>query len=288
MNRFASVSLWCCAAALVGAFTVLPGCAHAQQAAEPWQSLMPTPLLLLGEVHDAPEHQQLQVQAIRALAEQGALKALVVEMAEQGQNTTGLPTNASPDQVRQQLGWDESPGTSGWPWAVYGPVMMEAVRAGVPVLGGNLPRNQLRAAMSDAKLDNALDAASLSAVQQLVRTGHCDLLPESQIAPMARIQIARDRSMAQTAESALQPGGTVLLIAGNEHVRKDLGIPRHLLSTTTPRVLQALPAPADGANSATAQTAPERADATFWSASRPEADHCAALREMWQNRKPAR
>ena len=285
MNRFAPVSHWCSASALLAALTVLPGCAHTPPSTEPWQSLLPTPLLLLGEVHDAPEHQQLQMRAISALAEQGVLKAVVVEMAEQGKHTTGLPANASPDQVKQQLGWDETPGTSGWSWAVYGPVIMQAVGAGVPVLGGNLPRSQLRPAMTNATLDSTLDAASLNAIQQLVRRGHCDLLPESQIAPMARIQIARDRAMAQTAESVLNTSGTVLLIAGNEHVRKDLGIPRHLRNSNPARVLQALPTPA---NNAGAHTAQERTDATFWSPNRQEVDHCASLREQWQHRKPTR
>ena len=54
------------------------------------------------------------------------------------------------------------------------------------------------------------------------------MLPESQIAPMTRMQIARDRSLAQTLERAVVPGKTVLLLAGARHVDEQLGVPLHL------------------------------------------------------------
>ena len=38
------------------------------------------------------------------------------------------------------LAWDDA----GWPWAAYGPAVMAAVRAGVPVLGANRPRSRMR------------------------------------------------------------------------------------------------------------------------------------------------
>ena len=44
---------------------------------------------------------------------------------------------------------------------------------------------------------------------------------------MARIQIARDANMALTAQEAVRPGQTVLLLAGGEHVLRHRGIPTH-------------------------------------------------------------
>jgi uncharacterized iron-regulated protein len=55
--------------------------------------------------------------------------------------------------------------------------------------------------------------------------GHCGLLPASQVPAMARIQIARDERMSRTAQQWMSKGGTVLLLAGAEHVKKDRGIP---------------------------------------------------------------
>ena len=57
------------------------------------------------------------------------------------------------------------------------------------------------------------------------------MLPESQIAPMTRMQIARDRAMAQTITEAAQAGRTVVLLAGHGHVAPALGVPQHLPST---------------------------------------------------------
>ncbi|MDB5881821.1 MAG: hypothetical protein JWP43_1699 [Ramlibacter sp.] len=181
-------------------------------------------LLLLGEQHDAAGHRRLQRLVIETLASRDRLAAVAVEMAEQGGSTAGLGPTATEEQVRSALHWNEA----GWSWPTYAPVVMAAVRAGVPVLGANLPRSQMAAAMGDSSLDAKLPGPALNAQQQAIRTGHCGLLPESQVAPMTRIQIARDRSMAQVLEKAVVPGKTVVLIAGNGHVDPALGIPQHL------------------------------------------------------------
>ena len=186
--------------------------------------LLPADALLLGEQHDAPEHQRIHQQVVQALAAQGQLAALVLEMANQGGSTSGLSPQASEADIQTALRWDER----AWPWAAYGPAVLSAVRAGVPVLGANLPRDALRATMRDASLDQRLPGAALAEQQQRIRNGHCDLLPESQIAPMTRMQIARDRAMAQTITEAAQAGRTVLLLAGHGHVTPALGVPQHL------------------------------------------------------------
>lgn len=203
---------------------LLLACALAACAA-PAPSSDPLPdALLLGEQHDAPLHQRLHRQTVERLAQQGRLAAVALEMAEQGTSTAGLPPSADEAAVRAALRWDDR----GWPWAAYGPAVMAAVRAGVPVLGANLPRAQMREAMAQAALDAQLDPPALKAQQQAIREGHCGLLPEAQIAPMTRIQIARDRAMAQTLAGARQPGKTVVLLAGAGHVDATLGVPRHL------------------------------------------------------------
>lgn len=180
--------------------------------------------VLIGEQHDAKSHARVHERWVRTLAERGTLAALALEMAERGGSTAGLPRNASEEDVQQALRWSKG----SWPWARYSPAIMAAVRAGVPVVGANLPRDQNREAMKDDVLDKLLPAAVLAAQQEAVRVGHCDMLPPQQIAPMARIQIARDVAMAQVVSSLVQPGKTVLLLAGSGHVRRDAGVPLHL------------------------------------------------------------
>jgi uncharacterized iron-regulated protein len=145
-------------------------------------------------------------------------------MAQSPRSTAGLPVAAGEAQVREALGWSQE----GWSWAAYGPAVMAAVRAGVPVVGANLDAAQMRAAMADARLDALLPQEALRGQQQAIRAGHCDTLPEQQIGPMARVQIARDRAMAEAVARAAVPGKTVVLLAGAGHVDPKLGVPVHL------------------------------------------------------------
>lgn len=231
--------------------------------------LLPARALLLGEQHDATEHQALQQAAVQRLAGRGQLAAVVMEMADQGKQTDGLPAGASEEQVRQALGWSDD---TGWPWPAYGPVVMAAVRAGVPVAGGNLPRSAMRGAMQDTSLDGVLEPAGLERQKQGIREGHCGLLPESQIGPMTRIQLARDRAMATTLQERSRAGQTVLLIAGNGHVRQDIGVPRHLPAGFDHRVLVAQAGEAG---------AGLPADAVWPTPALPPKDYCAELRQRF-------
>ena len=234
---------------------------------------LPADVLLLGEQHDADAHQRVQQVIVATLVGRGQLAALALEMADSGTSTASSPPSASPEQVRALLRWDDA----AWPWAAYGPVVMTAVRAGVPVLGANLPRSEMRASMADSQLDQRLPGPALKAQQQLIRQGHCDLLPEGQITPMTRIQIARDRRMADTMAKAVQPGKVVVLISGSVHADKQLGVPQHLpagLQVKSVRLLaggQVLPG--------------ESFDSVWITEALPDKDHCAGLREQFG--KPA-
>src|SRR3989344_3595129 len=116
------------------------------------QALLPTDVLLLGEQHDAPEHQRLQRETALWLAAKGQFAAVVGGGAGSGPSTPALPRDATDAQAQAALQWNDA----AWPWKAYGPVVMAAVAAGVPVLGGNLPRAQMRAAMGEARWDQAL------------------------------------------------------------------------------------------------------------------------------------
>ena len=212
------------------------------------------------------------------LAARGELAALALEMAEQGRSTAGLPRHASESQVQRALAWRDA----GWPWQTYRPVVMAAVRAGVPVLGANLPAARQREAMRDAALDARLPPAALAEQQQRMRDGHCGLLPESQIGPMTRVQIARDIAMADTVRAARQPGRTVLLVAGNGHVHRALGVPLHLPPDLTTKVLSAQSGQAQAAiDSEVTDTLPAHtsgADLLWPTPPVPPRDYCAELR----------
>jgi len=227
------------------------------------ERLLPADAIFLGEQHDAPDHHRVQREVTQVLATRAQLAALALEMAEQGRSTAALSADASEAQAQAALGWSEG----AWPWADYGPVVMVAVRAGVPVLGANLPRAQMRAHMGDATLDARLGAADFAQQQSDIRAGHCDKLPESQITPMTRVQIARDMAMAQTVRDAVVAGKTVLLLAGRGHVDRKLGVPRHLPPDLK---LQAV-----GIGDSETPEERERFDLIWPAQPGPEKDYCA-------------
>lgn len=253
---------------LVLLLAVGAGCAH--DPAVPVQArldaLLPADVILLGEQHDAPAHQQIQLAFVEALAARGQLAALALEMAERGTSTAQLAPDATPQQVQAALRWDKA----GWPWETYAPVVMAAVHRGVPVLGANLPRDAMRQAMLDTALDTHLLASMLERQRQAIRVGHCDLLPEKNVMPMVRVQLARDASMARTVRDAILPGKTVLLVAGGGHVLRDSGVPTHLPASLRVRTVLAV-AGLPGADAARAS------DMVWPTPALAPRDHCAEL-----------
>ena len=231
-------------------------------------TLLPMDVLLLGEQHDAAEHQQIHAQVIALLAQRGLLAAVALEMADAGVTTAKLHPSSTEQQAKTALKWDED----GWPWAAYGPAVMTAVRAGVLLVGANLPRESLRGSMADTMLDGQLPGPALKAQQQLIRTGHCNLLPESQITPMTRIQIARDMKMAETLKEVALPGKVVVLLAGSGHTDRLLGVPQHLPATLKVKAVRLLAGDAVAADNA------DSFDAVWVTPATPERDYCAAFK----------
>ncbi|MCG8989348.1 ChaN family lipoprotein [Delftia acidovorans] len=262
------------AAALLAA--ALAGCASSSAPARDWtqqlQRWSDAPIVLLGEQHDAVAHQAWQQATVEQLAKQERLAALVIEMAPRTGSTASLARDASEDAVQQALQWQDA----AWPWPRYRGVVMAAVRAGVPVLGGNLPRADMKQAMRNENLDTHLPPEGWQRQLDAIREGHCGLLPDNQLAPMARIQLARDASMAEVARAAVKPGKTVLLVAGRGHVLRDVGIP-----TWLPEAAGAKVAVAQAGETSVAQASDvdwlQKTDAL------PAKDHCAELREKFRN-----
>ncbi|MBN9323435.1 MAG: ChaN family lipoprotein, partial [Delftia acidovorans] len=225
-----------------------------------------------GEQHDAVAPQAWQQATVEQFAKQARLAALVIEMAPRTGSTASLARDASEDAVQQALQWQDA----AWPWPRYRGVVMAAVRAGVPVLGGNLPRADMKQAMRNENLDTHLPPEGWQRQLDAIREGHCGLLPDTQLAPMARIQLARDASMAEVARAAVRPGKTVLLVAGRGHVLRGVGIPSWL-----PEAAGAKVAVAQAGETSVAQASDvdwlQKTDAL------PAKDHCAELREKFRN-----
>ena len=61
--------------------------------------------------------------------------------------------------------------------------------------------------------------------ERIVQVGHCNLLPVSALPGLARAQVARDAVLARSLRPYLSRG--VILLTGNGHARRDIGVPQH-------------------------------------------------------------
>jgi uncharacterized iron-regulated protein len=194
------------------------------------------PVVLLGEFHDNPAHHALRTQALARLVSAGARPAIAFEQFDRERQ-------ADLDAARRERPRDPDAliaraGGPGWDWPLYRPLVALALEHELPIVAANLSRAEATrvvregiGAAFDAPLRaqlglDTLPAALLDAHAREVDAGHCGLMPAAMLGPMARAQIARDVALAQAIAPHAQRG--VVLIAGNGHVRRDLGVPRWL------------------------------------------------------------
>jgi uncharacterized iron-regulated protein len=255
---------------LLGACALSP----AQRAPALPLSTLPTQgVLLLGEQHDNPHHQHLQQQAVQHLLRRGTLNALALEMAPAGASTQGLPAHATDEAIQRALRWSQA----GWPWAPYAATIRLAVRAQVPVVGANLPRAAIMATMQDPSIDTSVPPQVWQQQRQAVAQGHCGLLPESQLDPMTRVQVARDQRMARTLAALWRPGQVTVLLTGSAHANRTLGVPLHVPAQVP--VTSVYMAPQGAASSGF--------DVTWPAPAAPARDYCAELKRQGMPKRPA-
>ncbi len=199
------------------------------------------PVVLLGEVHDNPDHHRIQAELLRAFAKgrakppavvyemiptdrDGALKAL--------EGAKKLSANAVFDIVD----WDNS----GWPSRkIYEPVMKATVEvSGVPVAGG-LPKDMVRkigkkglAALSRQQIGELklgpLPPELEKRLEEDIVKSHCNMIPLSAAKAMSPVQRMRDALLAKRTGDAYRERGAAAVITGNGHARKDRGVPFYL------------------------------------------------------------
>ena len=242
----------------------------------------PGQALLLGELHDNADLHALRAQGLAALLAQGDRPALLMEQFDRAQQpaldalqTPGhIPTGSA---LQAQVDALLALGGPGWHWPFYRPVLQLAVAHGLPVVAANLSRAdarrvaQLGLAATGWRADVPADL--LQAQTAAIAAGHCGQLDEPSAARLALAQVARDQAMAQLL-TRHAPRGAVLL-AGNGHVRADIGVPRWLAAglRARTRVVGLLEAAPDGGATASASAY----DAVLRGPAQPRPDPCADL-----------
>jgi uncharacterized iron-regulated protein len=196
--------------------------------------------ILLGEVHDNPEHHRLQAEVLRALIALGRRPALAMEQFDRefqpALDAAPARSGASADTVADAGRFDRK----GWPWPLYEPLVSIAVEARLPIVALNLSLNRARevarqgfgslgaSAATELALDRSWNPSRQAIQAREIDDGHCGKLPPSALPRMIDVQRARDATMADALVGISDAGAVV--IAGGGHVRIDVGIPLYLAS----------------------------------------------------------
>ncbi|MEY2655638.1 MAG: hypothetical protein RLZZ524_2666 [Pseudomonadota bacterium] len=203
---------------------------------------------LLGEVHDNAAQHALRLQALDELLARGERPSLLMEQLDRERQPeidrllAEARTAGSPAQAAERIAALDGP-MSGWDWTFYRPYIERAVRHGLPLVAVNVSREAARRVIREGLAAQGFDAAVpeplLAAQAGLIEASHCGMVDATLARRMAAAQIARDQAMARALQQAAGPAqdGAVVLLAGNGHVRRDLGVPRWLDPTLARRAV---------------------------------------------------
>ena len=197
-------------------------------------------VVLLGEVHDNRAQHAARAAALAALLDSGARPALLMEQFDRERQPDIARARAAPGADAASVIAAAVPaGGGGWDWSLYRPYVALALQHGLPLIAANVSRADARRISADGLAAHGFDAAVprdlLDAQAQAIVASHCGHVDLPRAEQMALAQIARDQFMARQVAAYADRG--VLLLAGNGHVRRDIGVPRWLAPALRARSL---------------------------------------------------
>ena len=198
------------------------------------------PIVLLGEVHDNAAQHAVRAAALQRFLDSGARPALAFEQFDRSRQADLDQARADPlpPGASRADHLIERAGGRGWDWSLYRPMIELALRHDLPIVAANLSRADAMRVVHDgfgALFDaparrllglDQLPPGLLAQQERAVDAGHCHRLPPEALAGLARAQIARDATLALVLRD--YAGRGVVLLTGNGHARKDIGVPLFL------------------------------------------------------------
>ena len=278
-----------------------------------WRKLSPPELvrdlksadgILLGEIHDNPDHHALQAWVLSALVEAGRKPAVVFEMIPQDYAKPLAAFLETPTHGAAGLGillkWNER----GWPdWDMYQPIAEVALKAGLSIKAGDLGKDAQRRISREGlgvlepgyrariQVDTPLEEVNRDSLLDKLHRGHCKMMPKEALVPMLGVQRSRDAVMADAMLAEMVAGGAVL-IAGAGHVRNDWAVPWYIAKRAPEKTVRTiafveadpeLPDPKD--YSLTGADGTPAFDYVWFTPRATLTDHCAELRERFSKMK---
>jgi uncharacterized iron-regulated protein len=195
-------------------------------------------IYLLGEVHDNPAVHSERMGLIENLVSKNFRPVIAMEQFDrenQALLNQAMSSCKTSDCVVQKVGG------RGWEWHFYKPVIDIAIKHGLTLIAANLSSKDAMSiathgfgsalsaeTLHEFNLDKPLDKDLFQKQKLAIDEGHCHALPPSAFKGMVNAQVARDVWMAKTIRENAANG--LILLAGNGHVRKDIGVYRWLSS----------------------------------------------------------
>lgn len=214
-----------------------PDARLAQRLAE---ALRARPLVLLGEMHDNAVQHRLRADALRRHLAGGARPALLMEQFDRERQPALDAVLSQPGATADALvaaGWPA--GRAGWDWALYRPFLELVFEFALPLVAANVSRADTRRIVADGLAPAGFDAdvpVDIAEAQRVaIEAGHCGRIDTDSAQRLVRAQVARDQFMARQLAAHASRGA--VLLAGNGHVRRDIGVPRWLPPALQPRCL---------------------------------------------------
>lgn len=220
-------------AALLLAALGLSACAAIRAPAPAPEPLANPQVLLLGEVHDNPQGHRARFDDLKRRVDAGWRPVIAMEQFDrenQALLSKAQRECADADCVIRVMAAPR------WDWTLYRPVIDLALTYDLPLVAANLSRADASrtvrdgvratfdaAAVARYSLEAPLPAGLRGAQQREIVAGHCNMLPDSMLGGMVDAQVARDIWMADIVRAHMPRA--VVLLAGNGHVRKDIGVP---------------------------------------------------------------
>lgn len=191
-------------------------------------------VLLLGEVHDNAAQHALRLEALQKLLISGARPALLMEQFDRDSQADIDTLRATRARIDATAVIKAGAGSSGWNWAFYRPFIDLALAYDLPIVAANVSRTEGRRVMTQGLAASGFEPVVppdiSKALGRTIEASHCGMLDAATAQRMVPVQVARDQFMARLIEANAARG--VVLLAGNGHVRKDLGVPRWLTTST--------------------------------------------------------
>ena len=234
-SRRSTRALFACCFAAAALTVLMAGCANAPPAPDR-RLAFDQPVVLLGEVHDNAAQHALRLAALRDLLERGARPALAMEQIDrerQPQLDALLARQPPPDAATVSANFIDQ----AWNRSFYEPYIALALHYRLPIVAANVGRDEARRVMREglaaAGFDAAVPEPLLAAQTHDIEAGHCGALDTAAARRMALAQVARDQYMARMLQRYADRG--IVLLAGNGHVRADIGVPQWLDAATRAR-----------------------------------------------------